>query len=253
MFKRFIDWFETTERRLRRSFGDDISTPEMRRQAWWHFQLFDHAFLRVLWTNFDTVAKDVYRSNHPAPKRLLRYKEMGIRGILNLRGEDGYSPWLFEQEACQELGMDLRVAKIYARKPAKRHEIIHLIDTMRVMPKPFVMHCKSGADRAGFAAVLYKAIIEGVPLEEARKHLSVRYIHFDWTDTGIVDHIIDMYVWRNKLDPIEMETWFRTEYTRKRAEASFRAKRAGRDWREMITLPKSIRASRANEIDPPPT
>ncbi|NDR59131.1 tyrosine-protein phosphatase [Aliiruegeria sabulilitoris] len=238
MFKRLSDWFETNERRLRRSFGDDISTPELRRQAMWHFNLFDHAFLRVPWTNFDKVAEDVYRSNHPGPKRLLRYKEMGIRAVLNLRGADGYSPWLFEQEACEELGLELRVAKIYARKAAKRHEIVRLIDTMREMPKPFVMHCKSGADRAGFAAVLYKAIIEGVPLEDARKHLAVKYIHFDWTDTGIVDHIIDMYELRNAASPIDMETWFRTEYDHRVAGKSFRAKQAGKDWKAKMALPK---------------
>ncbi|PRY25543.1 tyrosine phosphatase family protein [Aliiruegeria haliotis] len=228
MFKRLHDWFDTTERRLRNSFGDDLSTPRTRRQAWWHFNLFDHAFLRILWTNFDEVAPGVYRSNHPGPQRLEKYKEMGIRSILNLRGVDGRSPWLFEKEACDELGMELKVAKIYARKPAKRKEILHLIDTMREMDKPFVMHCKSGADRAGFASVLYKAIIEGAPLEEARKHLSLRYIHTDWTETGIVDHIIDMYEQRNAQSPITMEEWFRTEYDHKEAAASFAARRAGK-------------------------
>ena len=226
---------------MRRSFGYDISTPEARRQTWWHFHLFDHAFLRVPWTNFDKVSEDVYRSNHPSPKRLLRYKEMGIRGVLNLRGDDGYSPWLFEEEACEELGLELRVAKIYARKAAHRHEIVHLIETMREMPKPFVMHCKSGADRAGFAAVLYKAIIEGAPLGEARKHLAVKYIHFDWTDTGIVDHIIDMYELRNAAAPIDMETWFRTEYQRHIATDSFALKQAGKPWEALVPLPTPAR------------
>ncbi|WP_068115678.1 tyrosine-protein phosphatase [Tropicimonas marinistellae] len=228
MFTRLETWFENLERRLRKSVGGDIATPENRRRAWWHFQLFDHAFLRLWWTNFDKVADGVYRSNHPGPERLVRYKEMGIRSILNLRGEDGRSPWLFEKEACDDLGIDLQVAKIYARKPAKRHEILNLIETMRGMEKPFVMHCKSGADRAGFAAVLYKAVIEGAPLEEARRHLSLRYIHTDWTATGIVDHIFDMYEARNAEDPIDLETWFETEYDHKAAAASFAEKRAGR-------------------------
>ncbi|MFD0980920.1 tyrosine-protein phosphatase [Tropicimonas aquimaris] len=227
MFKRIETWFANLERRLRKSIGHDITIPEKRRLAWWHFQLFDHAFLRVPWTNFDKVAEGVYRSNQPGPARVLKYKEMGIRSILNLRGEDGRSPWLFEKEACEELGIELRTAKIYARKPAKRKEIVHLIDTMREMEKPFVMHCKSGADRAGLAAVLYKAIIEGAPLDEARKHLSLKYVHTDWTDTGIVDHIIDMYEERNTRDPIDMETWFRTEYDHKEAAASFADMRAG--------------------------
>ncbi len=237
MFRRVSDWFETAERRLRRSFGDDISTPRGRCQAWWHFQLFDHAFLRVPWTNFDRVAEGVYRSNHPGARRLARYKKRGIRAILNLRGDDGYSPWLFEEEACRELGLELHVARIYARKAAKRYEIVRLIDTMRAMPKPFVMHCKSGADRAGFAAVLYKAIIEGAPLKEARKHLAVKYIHFDWTDTGIVDHIIDLYELRNAAAPISMEQWFRTEYDDRLATETFRLKQAKKPWKNLLSAP----------------
>ena len=224
MFARVSQSLKSLERRVRTSFGDDISTPRARRQAWWHFQLFDHAFLRVLWTNFDTVAPGVYRSNHPGPKRLEKYKQMGIKTVLNLRGRDKYSPWLFEQEACERLGLNLEVAKIYARKPASRKEILNLIDTMKRIEKPFVMHCKSGADRAGFAAVLYKVIVEKTPLEEARKHLAVKYIHFHWTATGIVDHIIDLYAARNAESPIDMEEWFRTEYDKTAAAESFARK-----------------------------
>ena len=157
-----------------------------------------------------------------------RYRDLGVRSILNLRGEDGYSPWLFEEEACRKLGLDLKVAKIYARKAPRQSEILHLIDTMRSMEKPFVMHCKSGADRAGFAAVLYKAIIEGATLDEAREQLALRYIHLDWTATGIVDHIIDMYEARNAISPITMEDWFRTEYTKTAASTSFAARMAER-------------------------
>lgn len=221
MFERLSTSLKSLERRVRTSFGDDISTPAKRRQAWWHFQLFDHAFLRVWWTNFDEVAPGVYRSNHPGPKRLEKYKALGIKSVLNLRGVDRYSPWLFEKEACDQLGLNLYVAKIYARKPARREEILKLIETMRTIEKPFVMHCKSGADRAGFAAVLYKIIIEKVPVAEARKHLALKYIHFDWTATGIVDHIIDLYEARNARDPIDMEEWFRTEYRGKAAAESF--------------------------------
>lgn len=217
---------KTIERRVRTSFGDDISTPERRRQAWWHFHLFDHAWLRGFWTNFDKVAEDVYRSNHPGPKRLRKYKDNGIRAILNLRGTDGgYSPWLFEEEACRELGIELHVAKIYARKPASRAEFLNLIEKLKTTPKPFVLHCKSGADRAGLASVLYKIIVEESSIEEARRHLSPRYIHFKWTKTGICDQIIDVWEARHKETGIGMEEWFRTEYDPEEIRRAFAARR----------------------------
>lgn len=204
-----------------------MSTPFGRFLTWLNFQLFDHAFLRVFWTNFDVVAKDVYRSNHPGAGRLARYKRNGIVGILNLRGDKGQAPWLLEQAAARRLGLDLRVARIYARKPASRSEILHLIETMRQMPKPFVMHCKSGADRAGFAAVLYAHIIDGQPLAEAKRHLHWRYLHLKSTKTGIVDHIIELYEAQNARTPIPMEEWFRTAYDPSVAKASFARRRAG--------------------------
>ncbi|MBM7068277.1 tyrosine-protein phosphatase [Actibacterium sp. 188UL27-1] len=227
MFTQLRQRLKTAERKVRKSFGDDISTPFKRWQAWLHFHLLDHAFLRVWWTNFGRVADGVYRSNHPGPKRLKKYKSMGIQTVLNLRGNDGYSPWLFEQEACDRLGLTLVERKIYARKAAGQQEILNLIDTLKTLPKPFVLHCKSGADRAGFAAVLYRAIVEKVPLSEARKELSVRYLHLDWTATGIVDHIFDVYEKRNAQDPIDLETWFRTEYNKREVEESFAAWRKG--------------------------
>ncbi|MFV0360663.1 tyrosine-protein phosphatase [Tropicimonas sp.] len=212
---------------MRAPDGADLSDPAFRRRAWWHFQLFDHAALRILWSNFDKVADGVYRSNQPSPAQLRRYRERGIVAVLNLRGADGNGAWLFEEEACRALGLELRVARIYARRAAKGPEITRLIDTMRDMPRPFVMHCKSGADRAGLAAVLYKVVIEGAPLAEARRHLSMRYLHSDRTATGIVDHIFDLYEARNAEEPIGMETWFRTEYDHAAVTRSFERKHTG--------------------------
>jgi len=225
MFERLAQSLKSYEKRLRTSFGDDISTPAARRWSWWHFQLFDHAFLRTFWTNFDEVAPGVYRSNHPGPKRLEMYRSMGIKTVLNLRGKDRFSPWLFEEEACARLGLELDVAKIYAKKPARREEFLHLITKLKEIERPFVMHCKSGADRAGLAAVLYKVIVEKVHLEDARKHLSVRYIHFGWTKTGIVDHILDLYAARAAETGIDLETWFSEEYDPSEAKRSFQARR----------------------------
>lgn len=225
MIARLQNTLKSLERRVRGSFGGDMSTRWGRFLTWLNFQLLDHAFLRVLWTNFDTVAQDVYRSNHPGAGRLARYKRRGISAILNLRGNKGQAPWLLEQAEAERLGLDLRVAKIYARKAASREEILHLIQTLREMPKPFVMHCKSGADRAGFAAVLYAHIIDGQSLDEAKRHLNWRYLHLKSTRTGIVDHVVELYEARNAVSPLPMEEWFRTEYDPKVASDSFRRSR----------------------------
>ena len=221
MLDRLSHPLKRLEKRLRTSFGGDLSTPMARGLAWLHFNLFDHAFLRVPWTNFDRVADGVYRSNHPGPARLRRWRDRGIRGVLNLRGEPGQSPWVLEEEACRRLGLELRVAKIYARKAATRDELLALLEAMRTMPRPFVMHCKSGADRAGLAAALYAHVIDGQPLAQARRHLHWRYMHLRSTRTGIVDHILDLYEARAAETTIGFEDWLHTEYDHVAARESF--------------------------------
>lgn len=223
-------WLKEKERAARGSFGQDLSTPAGRRGVWLHFNLFDHAFLRTVWTNFDEVADGVYRSNHPGPRRLEAYKRRGIRSVLNLRGVDGQSPWLLEKEACDRLGLRLDVAKIYARRTASSGELLALIKAMRELPKPMVMHCKSGADRAGLASALYILAVAGGSLEEARSHLALRYIHLKSTMTGAVDHIIDLYAERLAKGQIDVETWLATEYDAEEAQRSFEERRAQRRW-----------------------
>ncbi len=215
--------FREIEHGLRRRYGRDISTPAARRRAWLHFQLLDHAILRGLWWNLEEIAPGVWRSNQPSPRRLQRYHAMGIRNVVNLRGPGRNSPYLFEAEACARLGLGLHDITLSARKLVPREELIALIALLRATPKPFVLHCKSGSDRAGFASVLYLAIVEGRPIAEARRHLHWRYLHLSGTDTGILDHVFDVYEADAAVAPIPLETWIATRYDHAALTASFRA------------------------------
>ncbi|MFT6104221.1 MAG: protein tyrosine phosphatase (PTP) superfamily phosphohydrolase (DUF442 family) [Paracoccaceae bacterium] len=218
---------KTFKRSLRTSFGDDLSTKKLRRQAWWHFQLFDHAWLRRFWTNFYPVAPGVYRSNHPSPARLGKYTAMGIKTVLNLRRDDGFSPWILEKEACERLGLELVVAKMYSRRSASGEEYLDLIHKLRTLPRPLLFHCKSGADSAGLAAAIYLIAIEGRSVAQARSQLGFKFLHVKASKNGVCDHTLDVYEARNAECPIDLETWFATEYDKDAIMRSFIAKRAG--------------------------
>lgn len=219
LFKRIADW----ERRLRASYNTDLSTPENRRRAHIYNLWFDHAVLRKVWTNFFPVAPGVYRSNQPTHKRFVKLKAMGIKSILNLRGAGGAAHYLVEEESCRKLGLTLINCTLHARYAAPREDILAVIRAFREIEKPFVMHCKSGADRAGFASTLYLHVIEGKPLSEARKMLSVKYLHLRWSRTGILGFIFDMYEERNAREPISFEEWVATEYDSTEAQALYNA------------------------------
>ena len=220
---------EHRERRLRRSFGEDISTPAARALSQFHYNLFDHAWLRTVWTNFWQIAPGVWRSNHPTHRRFEKYAKMGIKTVITLRGEEKFSHYLFEKESCEKLGLTLKHAKLWARSAPKRERILTLIDTLRDAERPMMFHCKSGADRAGFASAVYLMVFEGVPVEVARKQLGLKYVHLEFTRTGVQGYILDVYAARNRRAPIPFEEWIRTEYDGKAVQAGFDAKRPPED------------------------
>jgi protein tyrosine phosphatase (PTP) superfamily phosphohydrolase (DUF442 family) len=198
-----------------------LDGPAARRRAAFHYHLLDHAVLRRSWTNMHQVAPGVWRSNHPTHARLRDLKAMGIRTILNLRGAGETPPFLFEHESCRALGLELRSVGLSARAAPRRDELLKLFDAFRTMERPFVMHCKSGADRAGLAAALY-LLAHGAPLAEARRQLSWRFLHVRHSRTGILDHVLDLYGARLRQGPIGIEDWVRDEYDRDAAMASWR-------------------------------
>jgi protein tyrosine phosphatase (PTP) superfamily phosphohydrolase (DUF442 family) len=209
---KLADIFKGWERRLQQAYTADLSTPANRRRALIWNRWLDHGILRVLWTNQFQIAPGVWRSNHPPQSRFARIKAMGINTVLTLRGVSGNPSDLLEREACAANGIALHSIAMQARAAPTPAQIADLIALFRTLPRPFLMHCKSGADRAGFASAVYLMVIMGEPVETARRMLSPRYLHFSWSKTGVLDRVLDLYAARNAKTPISFEAWAATEY-----------------------------------------
>jgi protein tyrosine phosphatase (PTP) superfamily phosphohydrolase (DUF442 family) len=212
------------EKNLRASYNVDLSTPENRRRAHIYNLWFDHAILRKVWTNFFEVAPGVYRSNQPTHDRFVKLKEMGIKSILNLRGAAGAAHYLVEEESCRDLGLTLVNCNLSARIAAPREDMLAVLDAFKTIEKPFVMHCKSGADRAGLASAMYLIEETGASVAEARKMLGVKYAHLKWSKTGVLDRILDLYEARNAQSPIALRDWIATEYDADAIQKGFKAR-----------------------------
>jgi protein tyrosine/serine phosphatase len=92
------------------------------------------------------------------------------------------------------------------------------------------MHCKSGADRVGLMSTLYLIVRENVPVETARKQLSLKYGHIRQANTGILDYVFERYLEDNARSPIPFLEWVAHVYEPIALEHSFAAKR----WANML-------------------
>lgn len=226
MIRKILNTLDEKERELRKSMGRNITDPIERKRAQRAMTWLDHGFLRYYWHNFDKVAEGVYRSNHPDHKRFAAYAKMGIKTVLNLRGGSKEAHYLFENESCQRLGLNLISIKMSARKSPHKEALLRLFAAFETMERPFLLHCKSGADRTGLVAALYLIVHEGASIAVARKQLSFRYLHIRRSSTGILDHFLDVYEARNAEAEIGIIDWIRDEYDRDALTASFAAKQA---------------------------
>lgn len=213
MFSNLKQRVKRLEHRLSWTWGNDISTPAKRRAALWHYNLIDHGFIRVPWTNLYELAPGVWRSNQPGPRRIARYAAMGIRNILSLRGHSDFSFQILEEEACAQNGLTFHLRHLAARSLVEREKLLDLLDLFDRIERPFLMHCKSGADRAGLASVMYLIHCEGwEPEKAARKHLSMRFWHSRLTRTGILDFMMAAYARAYRATGISLRDWIATEY-----------------------------------------
>lgn len=218
--------WKTLENRLAVEWGGSIETPEQRRKAYWHFHLLDHGMLRALWANLTEIAPGAWRSNQPSPRGLMRLKKLGIKTVLNLRGVNQRSPYLFEAETCQNLGITLISANLAARSLVPRQNLVKLLNIFDTIQHPFVMHCKSGADRAGLASALYLLHVKGVTISQAKKQLSFRFLHIRSSSTGILDFVLDTFENDIAEAPMTIREWIETRYDPKALTAGFLKSRA---------------------------
>ena len=88
---------------------------------------------------------------------------------------------------------------------------------------PALIHCKSGADRAGLISVFYRLVHLNLPYEEAIEHLSLKYLHVKAGKTGVLDHFFETYRQYNESNPIAFWEWVETVYDREAVQAEFMA------------------------------
>jgi protein tyrosine/serine phosphatase len=186
--------------------------------------LVDHGIFRLAYLNCHRISDKAWRSAQPAPHHIRRFARAGIRTVVNLRGPRDCGSYAMEQEACARHGLKLVNFQIRSRAAPTREELKAAKELFDGLEYPILMHCKSGADRAGIMSVLYRFLHEGVPLIEAKNELSLKYGHFRQADTGILDTFFDKYLEDTRSTPMPFFEWVDTLYNPDDLKRTFRAK-----------------------------
>lgn len=200
----------------------DLATADGRRRARYDLTWGDHGFLRARFRNLHQISPEMWRANQPSPEHIARYaSDLGLKTIINLRGRSPKGYYLLEKEACERNGIELVDFQVFSRDTPTRETILGARDMFESIAYPALMHCKSGADRAGLASVLYMHFRQGLPIREAKEQLSFKYLHIRAGKTGILDFIFDRYLETGEPRGIEFTDWVETEYDREALKTLF--------------------------------
>ncbi|WP_332683015.1 fused DSP-PTPase phosphatase/NAD kinase-like protein [Bosea sp. (in: a-proteobacteria)] len=193
-----------------------------RARAWANMLLADHGIFRLAYLNAHRVTPKLWRAAQPAPGDIAWFARQGVRTIVNLRGGREHGSWQLQREACERHGVALVDFVLRSRGAPDRDTILSAPRFFQGLALPALVHCKSGADRAGFFAALYLLVHEKRPLKEAQAELSFRYGHFRFAKTGILDAFFEAYGREGESRGIAFLDWVAHHYDPERLEREFK-------------------------------
>ncbi len=185
----------------------------------------DYGVVRVLYNNRHQISPDAWRSAQPAPHHISWIAGRGIKTVINLRGDQSFGTRWLEERACRRHGVALVDLKLRSRVAPTRDDLKAMRALLMDVTYPIIVHCKSGADRAGLMSVMVRFVHDGVPIREAMTELSLRFGHFRNADTGVLDAVFERYLADNDSEPIDFWDWVERDYDADEINRTFKASR----------------------------
>lgn len=207
----------------------DLTTPKGRTATYLDYLWKDHAYLRLGFSNAHWISDELVRTNQPWPHQLAEWKKRGIKTVINLRGGFDASFHALEKDACQRLGLKMVDFTITSREVPSRARVHGAKELFETIEYPALMHCKSGADRAGIMSVFYMHFRKGLPIREALDQLHIRYLHVKQGKTGVLDYTFERYLAEGEPKGQTFLEWVDSDaYDEAGIKADFRANMWGR-------------------------
>jgi tyrosine-protein phosphatase SIW14 len=122
--------------------------------------------------NFHKISDQLYRGAQPKKGGLKKLHDLGVRTILNLRGESEETNQ--QQAEAESLGMQYIVVSMSNAGRPTEEQVSRALSVIEGADKaPVFVHCKRGADRTGAIIAAYRIKHDGwtdeQALEEAKR------------------------------------------------------------------------------------
>ena len=141
-----------------------------------------------------------------------------IQTIVCLRGDQtGEGKEWFDEEVAfaQENDLAFHTLRLSTSRLPSRELLGELITILKTAEYPLLVHCQAGADRTGFASVVYRLVVLNDPLDEALKSFSIWRGHVKRNTP--LDQLFEFY--RDEADGRSFEEWYQQDYNVERLTA----------------------------------
>ena len=122
------------------------------------------------------IPNQVYRSAQLTPEKLAKVIEQGqLKTIINLRGSTHHEWYRHESALAKSKNVEILSLKLPPKglpTVADLKTLVHMIETA---PKPFIIHCRKGADRTGLASAIALILFEDAPLPQSNGQIAWWY------------------------------------------------------------------------------
>ena len=204
-------------------WSQPLITPRDRFHAWVDMLVSDNGLLRLIYPNMHQIADGVWRSGQPTPGRLRAFARRGGRSVISLRAGRGFGSLPLELATCHDAGLTFHNLALRSRDLPSCDEIRALAQLFQTVERPVLLHCQSGADRAGMASALFLMLVEDSPVAKARQQLALRYGHNRFSRAGVLDAFFDAYERETEQNRMPLAEWAETLYDRDRITTEFNA------------------------------
>jgi protein tyrosine/serine phosphatase len=140
--------------------------------------------------NFHKVSDKLYRGAQPLSGAAQKLAELGVKTIINLRGEVDFTR--VEQKEAQTAGLSYFSVEMPGLSAPSDDQVARVMEIINNPEnQPVFIHCKRGADRTGTIAAIYRISNEGWTAERA---IAEARLHgMSWAEFGMRSYISDYY------------------------------------------------------------